>query len=57
MTINVTVRTFTYTKEDGTIIEYERVCVNNMPLKPMYEKDKSAYRYLIELIKQGNEDK
>lgn len=56
MTINVTVRPFTYTKEDGTTITYERVCVNNMPLKPMYEKDKSAYRYLIELIKQGKEE-
>ena len=56
MTINVTVRPFTYTKEDGSIIEYERLCVNNMPLKPMYEKDKGAYRYLIDLIKQGKEE-
>lgn len=56
MTINVTVRPFTYTKEDGSIIEYERVCVNNMPLKPMYERDKSAYWYLIQLIKQGKEE-
>lgn len=55
MSINVTIRPFTFTKEDGTIISYDRICVNGMPLKPMYEKDKGAYRYLIELIKQGKE--
>lgn len=56
MNINVTVKPFTFTTEDGKTITYERICVNGMPLKPMYEKDKSGYRYLIELIKLGKEN-
>ncbi len=55
MNFNVTVKTFSLTTADGQTINYERICVNGMPLKPMYEKDKGAYRYLIDLIKQGKE--
>lgn len=55
MNINITVKPFTMTTADGQTINYERICVNGMPLKPMYEKDKGAYRYLIELIKLGKE--
>lgn len=57
MEFKVSVKPFTLKTPDGQIINYERICVNGMPLKPMYEKDKGAYRYLIELIKQGKEDK
>lgn len=56
MNINVTVKPFSLTTDDGQTITYERICVNGMPLKPMYEKDKGAYRYLIELIKLGKEN-
>lgn len=57
MDIKFTVKSFTFTPPGGQEINYSRLCVNGMPLKPMYDKDKSAYRYLIELIKQGKEDK
>lgn len=56
MDIKITVKPFTFTTSDGKEINYARLCVNGMPLKPIYEKDKLAYRYLIELIKQGKED-
>lgn len=57
MEIKITVKPFTLTTSDGQVINYERICVNGMPLKPMYEKDKGAYRYLIDLIKLGKEYK
>lgn len=57
MEIKITVKPFTLTTSDGQEIKYERICLNGMPVKPMYEKDKGSYRYLIETIKLGKEEK